>query len=67
MVNMINVFALNGKVLMAEFFNKKVGLSRDVPLGSFYAAFSYTGSKSIDAAATKTLAMDGFFIPLAKV
>lgn len=52
---------------MAEFFNKKVGLSGDVPLGSFNAAFSYTGSKSIDAAATKTLAMDGFFIPLAKV
>lgn len=52
---------------MAEYFNKKVGLSGDVPLGSFNAAFSYTGSKSIDAAATKTLSMDGFFIPLAKV
>jgi hypothetical protein len=52
---------------MAVFFNKKVGLSGDVPLGSFNAAFSYTGSKSIDAAATKTLAMDGFFIQLAKV
>ncbi|XP_052173438.1 MACPF domain-containing protein CAD1-like [Diospyros lotus] len=52
---------------MVEFFNKKAGLSGDVPLGSFNAAFSYTGSKYIDAAATKTLSMDGFYIPLAKV
>ncbi|KAL6987975.1 cinnamoyl-Coa reductase [Sarracenia purpurea var. burkii] len=52
---------------MAEYFNKKAGLSGDIPLGSFNAAFSYTGSKHIDAAATKTLSMDGFFIPLSKV
>ncbi|KAF5941062.1 hypothetical protein HYC85_022229 [Camellia sinensis] len=36
-------------------------------LVSFNAAFSFTGSKHIDAAATKTLCMDGFFYPLAKV
>jgi len=58
---------------MVKYFNKKAGLlgdvplSGDVPLGSFNAAFSYTGSKYIDAAATKTLSMDGFYIPLAKV
>ena len=52
---------------MAEYFNKKAGLSVDVPLGSFNAAFSYTGSNHVDAAATKTLSTDGFFIPLAKV
>nr|AGZ20102.1 hypothetical protein [Camellia sinensis] len=52
---------------MVEYFNKKAGLSGDVPLGSFNAAFSFTGSKHIDAAATKTLCMDGFFYPLAKV
>ena len=52
---------------MAEYFNKKANLSGHVPLGSFNAAFSFTGSKHIDAAATKTLCMDGYFIPLAKV
>ncbi|KAL7265680.1 hypothetical protein ACSBR1_003462 [Camellia fascicularis] len=52
---------------MVEYFNKKAGLSGDVPLGSFNAAFSYTGSKHIDAAATKTLSTDGFFNPLIKV
>ncbi|KAL3531606.1 hypothetical protein ACH5RR_005127 [Cinchona calisaya] len=52
---------------MAEYFNKKTNLSGHTPLGSFNAAFSYTGSKHIDAATTKTLCMDGVFIPLAKV
>ncbi|THG20950.1 hypothetical protein TEA_006625 [Camellia sinensis var. sinensis] len=52
---------------MVEYFNKKAGLSGDVPLGSFNAAFSYTGSKHMDAAATKTLSTDGFFNPLIKV
>ncbi|XP_031103330.1 MACPF domain-containing protein CAD1-like [Ipomoea triloba] len=52
---------------MVEFFNKKANLPGHAPLGSFNAAFSFTGSKQTDAAATKTLCMDGFFIPLAKV
>lgn len=52
---------------MVEYFNEKANLSGGFPLGSFNAAFSFTGSKHIDAAATKTLSVDGFYIPLAKV
>ena len=51
---------------MVEYFNKRANLAGNVPLGSFNAAFSFTGSKHIDAAATKTLCMDGYFIPLSK-
>lgn len=51
---------------MVEYFNKRANLSGNIPLGSFNAAFSLTGSKHIDAAATKTLCMDGYFIPLSK-
>ncbi|CAK9144476.1 unnamed protein product [Ilex paraguariensis] len=52
---------------MVDYFNKKANLSGHVPLGSFNSAFSFTGSKHIDVAATKSLCVDGFFIPLAKV
>ncbi|GAB4833178.1 hypothetical protein Ancab_031422 [Ancistrocladus abbreviatus] len=52
---------------MVEYFNRKANLSGNVPLGSFNAAFSFTGSKNVDAAATKSLSMDGFFILLARV
>lgn len=54
---------------MAEYFNQKANLSEHGGscLGSFNAAFSFTGSKHIDAAPTKTLYVDGFYIPLAKV
>ncbi|KAK4342612.1 hypothetical protein RND71_038428 [Anisodus tanguticus] len=52
---------------MVEYFNKKANLSGHAPLGSFSVAFSYTGSKHIDSASTKTLCMDGFFIPLSKL
>ncbi|KAJ4822475.1 hypothetical protein Tsubulata_011627 [Turnera subulata] len=52
---------------MVEYFNQKANLSGGYPLGSFNAAFSFTGSKHIDASAAKTLSMDGFYIPLAKV
>ncbi|XP_009406153.2 MACPF domain-containing protein CAD1 [Musa acuminata AAA Group] len=51
---------------MAEHFNKKSGLSGTVPLGSFNSMFSFTGSWKVDAAATKALAMDGFYFPLYK-
>ncbi|XP_028764465.1 MACPF domain-containing protein CAD1 [Neltuma alba] len=52
---------------MVEYLNKKADIPGNFPLGSFNSAFSFTGSKLIDAAATKTLSLDGFFIPLAKV
>lgn len=52
---------------MAEYFNKKSGLSDAIPLGSFISMFSLTGSRKVDAAATKALAMDGYFIPLFKL
>lgn len=52
---------------MVEYFNKKASLSGKVPLGSFNYAFSFTGSKHVDAAATKTLSVDALVIPLAKV
>ncbi|XP_075491542.1 MACPF domain-containing protein CAD1-like isoform X1 [Primulina tabacum] len=52
---------------MVEYFNKMADLSGYTPLGSFNAAFSFTGSKHVDAAATKSLCMDGYFIPLAKI
>lgn len=52
---------------MVDYFNQKAGLSGPFPLGSFNCAFSFTGSKLVDAAATKTLSMDGFYNPLAKV
>lgn len=51
---------------MVEYYNKRANLAGNVPLGSFNAAFSFTGSKHIDAAATKTLCMDGYFITLSK-
>ncbi|XP_010273469.1 PREDICTED: MACPF domain-containing protein CAD1-like isoform X2 [Nelumbo nucifera] len=49
---------------MAEFFNKKSGISGRTPLGCFNSMFNFTGSWQVDAAATKTLAMVGYFIPL---
>jgi hypothetical protein len=52
---------------MVDYFNHKANISGRFPLGSFNSAFSFTGSKDVDAAATKTLSSDGFYIPLAKV
>lgn len=52
---------------MVDYFNHKANISGSFPLGSFNSAFSFTGSKHVDAAATKTLSSDGFYIPLAKV
>lgn len=52
---------------MVEYFNQKANLSGSFPLGSFNSVFSFTASKQIDVVATKTLSMDGFYIPLAKV
>ncbi|KAF5190131.1 Macpf domain-containing protein cad1 [Thalictrum thalictroides] len=52
---------------MAEHFNKKSGISGQIPLGSFNSMFNFTGSWQLDMASTKSLAMDGSFIPLFKV
>lgn len=52
---------------MVEYFNHKANVTGSFPLGKFNSAFSFTGSKQVDAATTKTLSMDGFYIPLAKV
>lgn len=52
---------------MVEYLNKKANVSGGFPLGSFNSAFSFTGSTITDAATTKALSMDGFYIPLAKL
>lgn len=52
---------------MAEHFNKKSGISGSVPLGSFNSMFGFTRCWEGDAAATKALAMDGFYFPLYEV
>lgn len=52
---------------MVEYFNRKANISGNAPLGSFNVAFSFTGSKHLDATTTKTLCMDGYFIPLARL
>lgn len=51
---------------MNEYFNRNALLPGNPPLGSFNSAFSFTASKKIDAALTKSLALDGIFIPLCK-
>ncbi|KAL5997715.1 hypothetical protein ACLOJK_008645 [Asimina triloba] len=51
---------------MAECFNEKSGISGSIPLGSFNSMFNFTGSWRVDAAATKSLVMDGYFVPLYK-
>ncbi|KAM7500589.1 hypothetical protein LguiA_025003 [Lonicera macranthoides] len=52
---------------MATYFNEKSEISGHVPLGSFNSMFNFTGSWQIDAAATKSLAMIGYVIPLYNV
>lgn len=52
---------------MVEYFNQKSNLSGSLPLGSFNSAFSFTGLKHIDSTSTKTLSIDGFYLPLAKL
>ncbi|XP_047307799.1 MACPF domain-containing protein CAD1 isoform X2 [Impatiens glandulifera] len=49
---------------MATYFNEKSGLPGHIPLGSFNSMFNFTGSWQIDVAATKSLAMIGYIIPL---
>lgn len=52
---------------MAKYFNELSGMTAQIPLGSFNTAFNFTGSWMADAAATKSLAMVGYFFPLFKV
>ncbi|XP_075477855.1 MACPF domain-containing protein CAD1-like [Primulina tabacum] len=49
---------------MAKYFNEKSDIPGDIPLGSFNAMFNFTGSWQLDAAATQSLVMVGFIIPL---
>ncbi|KAL0910556.1 hypothetical protein M5K25_021550 [Dendrobium thyrsiflorum] len=51
---------------MAIHFNKKSSLTESIPLGSFNSMFSLTGSWKTDAAAIKSLAVVGYYIPLFK-
>lgn len=55
------------KFQMAGRFNEASGISGHIPLGSFNGMFNFTGNWQVDAAATKSLAMVGHFIPLYKV
>ncbi|EPS64598.1 hypothetical protein M569_10178 [Genlisea aurea] len=52
---------------MAKYFNEMSNVSEQFPLGSFNAMFNFSGSWQVDAAATKSLAMVGYVIPLFKV
>ncbi|XP_073026950.1 LOW QUALITY PROTEIN: MACPF domain-containing protein CAD1-like [Primulina eburnea] len=52
---------------MAKYFNEKSDIPGHVPLGSFNAMFNFTGSWQLDAAATQSLAMVGYIIPLCTV
>ncbi|KAF7803236.1 MACPF domain-containing protein CAD1 [Senna tora] len=52
---------------MANYFNEMSGITAQIPLGSFNSMFNFTGSWMVDAAATKSLSMVGYFIPLFKV
>lgn len=52
---------------MAEYFNEKSGISGSIPLGSFNSMFNFSGSWQLDEASTKSLALDGYNIPLFKV
>lgn len=52
---------------MAKYFNERSGIKGQIPLGSFNSMFNFTGSWMVDAAATKSLAMVGYFIPLVEV
>lgn len=49
---------------MSEQFNQELSLSGKIPTGHFNAAFEFTAGWQKDAANTKTLAFDGFFITL---
>ncbi|KAI3915103.1 hypothetical protein MKW92_030652 [Papaver armeniacum] len=49
---------------MSEQFNQEISLSGKIPSGIFNSMFEYSGCWQKDAANTKTLAFDGWFITL---
>lgn len=49
---------------MSELFNKQSSIEGKTPLGMFNAMFSFSGSCQIDASLTKSLAVDGWIVPL---
>lgn len=50
---------------MSEFFNQKSSIPGKIPSGLFNAMFGFqSGSWARDAANTKSLALDGYFISL---
>lgn len=49
---------------MAEQFNQDISLSGKIPSGLFNAMFDFKGCWQKDAATTKTLAFDGWFITM---
>ncbi|KAF5192753.1 Macpf domain-containing protein [Thalictrum thalictroides] len=49
---------------MSEQFNQEISLSGKIPSGLFNAMFNFSGCWQKDAANTKTLAFDGWFITL---
>lgn len=52
---------------MSEQFNQEVSLSGKIPLGLFNSMFDFSGCWQKDAANTKTLSFDGWFITLYSV
>ncbi|XP_024031046.1 MACPF domain-containing protein NSL1 isoform X2 [Morus notabilis] len=52
---------------MSEQFNKELSLSGKIPTGMFNAMFGFKGCWQKDAAPTKSLAFDGWFITLYNV
>ena len=58
---------LNGKkciLQMSENFNRELSLIGSIPSGMFNSMFEFSGCWQRDAANTKSLAFDGFFISL---
>lgn len=49
---------------MSELFNKKSSIAGNTPLGMFNTMFGFSGSWQMDASLTKSLAVDGWIIPL---
>lgn len=52
---------------MSEHFNKQLSLSGKIPSGQFNAMFNMKKCWATDAASTKNLAYDGWFITLYNV
>ncbi|KAJ1287153.1 hypothetical protein BS78_03G408500 [Paspalum vaginatum] len=52
---------------MSEQFNQELSLSGKIPSGFFNAMFEFTGSWQKDAANTKALAFDGWYVTLYRV